>query len=93
MGQKVTSVFDFSSSPSFSVDSKPSSTMSSQKAESSFMDMLEHFNIWYLIYICAAIMFFNLGKSFGEVKSKMEERKGKSKRNRHYKKNEEMDEE
>ena len=67
--------------------------MSSKKAEQGFMDMLDHFNIWYLIYIFAAIMFFNLGKSFGEVKSKMEERKSKQHRNRHYKKNEEMDEE
>jgi hypothetical protein len=57
------------------------------------MDMLDHFNIWYLIYIFAAIMFFNLGKSFGEVKSKMEERKSKQHRIRSYKKNEDMDEE
>ncbi len=50
------------------------------------------------MYVFLAIMFFNLGRSYAELKTKMEER-GKSKRystaigHNVYKKNDDMDEE
>ena len=78
----------------------PTSTqMSSKNNHNSATHILDHIlNVNVLIFAFLAIMFFNLGRSYAQIKMKMEERKsvkrtGGFSANNLYKKNDDMDEE
>lgn len=75
----------------------PASTQMTSKNQHSTSSILDHvLNVNVLMFAFLAIMFFNLGRSYSEIKMKMEERKNKrasSFAHNMYKKNDDMDEE
>ena len=74
----------------------PTSTQMTSKNQHS-TNILDHIlNVNVLMFAFLAIMFFNLGRSYSEIKIKMSERKNKragSVAHNMYKKNDDMDEE
>jgi len=72
--------------------------MSSKNNPNGTSHILDHIlNVNVLMFAFLAIMFFNLGRSYAQIKMKMEERKTKRiggfSPNNLYKKNDDMDEE
>lgn len=72
--------------------------MSSKNNHNGASHILDYIlNVNVLMFAFLAIMFFNLGRSYAQIKMKMEERKSKRagafSANNLYKKNDDMDEE
>ena len=100
MGQKgQSSIGELTGLGTFNKKFTPtSSQMSSKNNPNGTSHILDHIlNVNVLMFAFLAIMFFNLGRSYAQIKMKMEERKSKriggfSPHNL-YKKNDDMDEE
>lgn len=100
MGKSAhTTLGDLTGFGTFNKKFTPTSTQMRSKSEpeSHFYDVILNVNV--LMFAFLAIMFFNLGRTYANIKSKMEERKNRRtpanvfSANNAYKKNDDIDEE